>query len=638
MQKLRLSLAVGAALLAACDPTGGTEDEQVHVAVTVADATAIPSDGECAAITATRTSDLTVSQYRGPLATASFQAHTGEHLVSAVAYPAPCDTEPSPVPWVSDEQTVSFARGQNTLVLHFRANVQVGVDVNFEDPDASGIPVLPGSLRQTGRNGEDLAAGLYALDGWEVRAVDAAAGTETLLFSARGATGFTITPRGLAVLPDGRFVLQEGFGASPLQVFSGAGSALGAWPVVYPAGITPTPNVDGLEAEDATHFLRTGYLNEPLCDEAGNDCTYGLVERLELRTDGTGGTYLEVVAQYPLPVVPGYFIHEEYPVGVAPLVGGGFAVSTLESTVAINTHLMLLNADGSLRAGPVAVPGSAEGLVDDGTRLISLGYDGALRTFDRVTLAENAADARDLSVGVSYSVPVGLAWRSANGSFLAVNNELRVVTANSSFDAIATVPVDLSSFQQPLALEYKGDSDELVIADRVPPIDPLTSTRRPALSLFNPTTGAATGVIWLQGIDYTGVLRLRTVAYVAPQQRFVVHYRRLTLPNDPVNAQLFFYNLDGSPAGMVDLAPHGFTHVSSVNYLPGGNRLVVVAVATGGGQRLVQLNAAGAPVSSIALDPLRPVAELAPITSGPFVGQLGFIGTQPSEFWRGALP
>src|SRR5439155_3566234 len=311
----------------------------------------------------TRLADFQSSEYRGLLSGATFKAPLGEDRVTATAYPPPCGTEPGAAPWAADAQTVTIARGANTVTLNFHQNVDVGIDPNFDDTKP--LVVRAGSQVRISRNGEDTAGPNYALDGWEVKrlTLPPAPVTETVVFSIEG-KGVPYTPRGMARTPDGNFVFQLGEAQSPLYVFGPTGDRLDRWRVSYPAGKTEWNVVDGLEAIDATHFVRTGWLNRPAgCDLSTGHCLQSGLEILEKKV-ADGAAFIEVTQQIFFPELPTEQLNGEYAVGVAP-VGDKFAVTVLAN--AGGTALVLINRDGTIAAGPVAIPAAndIEGVFDD---------------------------------------------------------------------------------------------------------------------------------------------------------------------------------------------------------------------------------------------------------------------------------
>ena len=101
--------------------------------------------------------------------------------------------------------------------------------------------------------------------------------------------------------------------------------------------------------------------------------------------------------------------------GVAP-VGNKFAVTVLAN--AGGTALVLINRDGTVAAGPVAIPAAndIEGIFDDGAgRIVGIDYNGQLTTYNDTDLAPRAGETGNLGEGVGFGVPFRLAWRPAGG-------------------------------------------------------------------------------------------------------------------------------------------------------------------------------------------------------------------------------
>src|SRR5262245_52152379 len=305
------------------DERAGEIDSEVTVMV----AAATPVDGACTHITLTRLSDFSITEFRGALDGAAFQARAGDNHVTATAYPAPCTVEPAQPPWRADEQLVELLAGQNVLHLNFASDVDVVVDPTCEgqgDP----VAIAPGSLVRTGRNGEDAAGPNFSLDGFEVKAIGIppAAPSEAVLFSVEG-KGPPYSPRGMAVLPGGRFVFQVAELDQPLHVFDAAGNHLDTWTQgPLPGGLVAWSNTDGLDAIDATHLVRTGFLDIGFnCDVDGENCTFSGIDVLTIQPAGSGFRAV-VTQQFALPQPAG----SEYAVGVTA-VANGYVVATLPS-------------------------------------------------------------------------------------------------------------------------------------------------------------------------------------------------------------------------------------------------------------------------------------------------------------------
>jgi len=623
----------GAALIAALTACGAGAEEANGTAVAhVGSLGPIPADGQCAHITSTRLSDFAVSTYQGPLAGASFTVPTGEAHVTATAYPQPCSQEPASAPWVADEQITTFTGGANVLVLNFHATTDVTVDPVFEG--ARNVGVRPGSGARLGRNGEDAAGPGFALDGWSVNqiALPPAAAVETFLFSMRGQGGLTQAPRGLGRLPDGRFVAQQSEIDQPIRTFSAAGGFLELWPVVYLPTKIRWDNTDGLEAIDATHLVRTGYLNAPInCDPndpSGATCVQAGIEVLELQADTNGAPVLVVTEQIPLPAP----YNQAYPVGVAK-VGASYAVAALPGT---GTQLILLAPDGTVAAGPVADPGDVEGLFDAGDgRLGALDYHGALRMYNGADATPRAGETASFFDGLGFGFPRALAWNSAANQFLALSGERRLASLTPDMTGFVYLGIDLSGYLDPRGMDYRADVDQVAIADRVPPIDAATGTRIPRVDFYDLATSARVDSTTLGGLPAN--LRVPSIAYIPGRQQILSHYRRPGSPPDPIDSVIYTHRLDGSLAGLFDLRPLGIQRVFTVNYLPATDEILCTGVDIIGQVRMVVTSPTGQPRRSYRTDPIAGVSELAPITSGPYQGDLGIVFVEPSEYVRAVL-
>ena len=619
--------ALSVAMLAACGT--GSEEEPGTAIANVGLTSAIPVDGQCTHITSTRLSDFAVSAYQGPLAGASFTVNTGEAHVTATAYAAPCSAEPAEAPWIADEQITTFTTGANVLVLSFHSSASVTIEPSFEQPGE--VAVRPGSGARLGRNGEDAAGPGFALDGWSVTelTLPPAAPSETFRFSLRGQGGLTSTPRGLARLPNGTFVVQQFEIDQPLRTFSAAGAFLASWPVVYPPGTVRWDSTDGLEAIDATHLVRTGFLNAPInCDASGLGCVQAGIEILQLAADTSGNPVLLVGPQIALP--PPYNL--VYPVGVAK-IGANFAVATLPNTT---TELILIAPDGTVVAGPTAAPGDLEGLfaTADG-RLGALAYRGALSMYNAADASPRAGETAAFSDGLGLGIPRALAWDSAANRFLALSSDRRLVSATQGMTAIADLAIDLSGYLDPRGMDYRPDGNQVAIADRIAPVDGTTGTRIPRIDFYNLTTSALASSTVLSGMPAN--LRTYSIAYVPGRQQILSNFRRPGNPPDLIDSMVYTHRLDGSLAGAFDLRPLGIQRVYTVNYLLATDEILCTAIDLTGQVRLVVTSPTGQPRRGYRTDPIAGVSELAPITSGLYQGDLGVVFAEPSEYLRATL-
>jgi DNA-binding beta-propeller fold protein YncE len=608
------------------DDNAGEIDSEVTVMV----AAATPADGVCTHITLTRLSDFSVSEFKGRLDGAAFSALAGDSHVTATAYPAPCPVEPAQPPWRADEQLVELVTGQNILHLHFSGDAEVVVDPTFEGQGGP-IAIAPGSLVRTGRNGEDAAGPNFSLDGFEVKAIGIppAAPSETVLFSVEG-KGPPYSPRGMAVLPDGRFVFQVAEMTEPLHVFDAAGNHLATWPQApLPAGAVAWSNTDGMDAIDATHLVRTGFQDAGFhCDTDGENCSFSGLDIVAI--EPAGGGFRAVVAQQiflPSPAA------QEYAVGVTA-VANGYVVATLPDG---GTRLTLVGFDGAALAQSPIIPGDIEGLFSDGAgRIVAVDYAGRVTTYN-ADLTPRAGETAAYLEGVDVSNVVSLAWRDRGaGSYLGLSLDPRLVAIAPDASSASTIAAPLANINGPSGIDYRSDTDEVLVIERLSPIDPVTHTRLPLAHVFDAATGAPHGTIALEP-GAALPLRGRTIAFAPWTQQLASHYRH-GAPDPGLDAIVFVHNLDGTLVTSFNLRPFGFTRVDSVNALPGSQELAIAARDITGVQRLVITALDGTPHRSLRLDSVPPLADIAAITSGPFAGALAATVAQPSQLMRLTLP
>ena len=631
---------------AACDGLPGVgdgdgdDDERGQTVITVeVPLEGIPPSGECTHITSVRLADFATRNYIGPLAGATFNAPKGETRITATAYAPPCDPEPAEPNWIADEQIVFLVEGANTIHLDFRPNVAVGVDPIFWDDQDPQLVIQPGSEVRTGRNFEDGASPSYAIDGWDVMQVTlpptGGGGTPTtsMLFSTR-TSPLPYTPRGMARLPDGRFVFQVAESNGPLQVFDGAGNWLESWPVQRDPGMIQFDSTDGLERIDATHLVRTAFLNVPLnCpDFEGPDCIQSAIEILELRS-GPSGNFVAVSQQFLLP----FPYNVEYPLGVAPGPSGSFIVSTLPGGP--DTRLLRLDAAGALIAGPVMLAGSNEGLFLNaaGGKLAALTYKGMLSMHVPSTLAPRAGEVLSYLLGAGVSIPLSLAWNSSFGEFLSVDLDNQVVRANQTFTFAEPIGFDSSGYTLVSGLDLHELNNELIVLDRIPPIDPGTGQRLARMDRYDLFDSGYLGSTILQGVPAD--VRQQTLSVWQGPNAVLTHYRR---PGGVLDASLdstiFVHAMSGSLMFNFNLAAWGVRRILSLSALPVTNEIALMGTDQDGTVRLMVIDATGTPVRSYRTDGIHNFTDMAPITSGPFAGQVGVVTGQPSSFLRIASP
>jgi len=644
MRRASFALAWLVVLTAACDGVPGSDgddDDRGKVAVTVeVPLGGIPDDGQCTQITAVRLSDFEVSSYQGVLDGAIFTAREGEHRVTAIAYAPPCDPAAAEPPWVADEQIVDFIRGANTLTLNFRTNVDAGVDPIFWDDVDPELVLQAGSTVRTGRNFEDTAGGNYAVDGWDVMQIGlppnggGGAPSTTFLFSTQTSGALPYTARGMARLADGRFVFQLAESTSALRVFSGAGTFLENWPVVLDPGMIQFDSTDGLERADATHLVRTAWLNTPTgCPgPEGPTCIQSALEILEQRT-GPTGNFVAVSQQILLPAP----YNQEYPLGVTPApTAGRYIVSTLPGGP--DSRVLMLTSAGAIVAGPVTKAGSDEGLFLNTalTKLGTLTYEGALAMHNPNTLAPRAGEVFSYALGVGASNPVGVAWNGAAGNFVVLHGTNQLSFANETFTAGSPTPINASGYIAVSGIDVNSDSGELLLIDRFPPIDAGTGLRIATIDAYNLTTGALASSTQLDGVPAD--VRPRTLAYLGAGQ-VASHHRRPGGVVDPaLDGTIFVNNLDGSLAAVINLSAWGVHRILDLNYLPATDEILLLGTDVDGVVRLMVTTRGGTPVRSYRTDTIFGITDMAPIGGGAFAGQVGVVTGQPSSFLRIATP
>jgi hypothetical protein len=623
------SLYWSASVLAALSACGAEPEEARGTAVAHVGAVGLlPANGDCTHITSTRLSDFAVSTYQGPIVGASFTVDAGEARVTATAYAQPCSAEPADAPWLTGEQITTFNSGANVLVLNFHANAAVTIDAVF-DTEHKVTPRFA-TDRRLSRNGEDAAGPNFYLDAWTVIEVPLppAEPIEHPIFNMKGLGGLTTLPRGLARLPDGRFAVQQFEIDQPLRVFTPTptGAVVEIWPVVYPPDKIRWDSTDGLEAIDGAHLVRTGFLNTPIhCDENGAGCVRSGIEILELQADTNGAPVLVATDQIILPA-PYNLI---YPVGVAK-IGANYAVATLPTA---DTELILIAPDGTLVAGPTAIVGDLEGVVDAGDgRIAGFGYRGEVRMFDAGDAAPRAGESANLVDGLGFGSARSLAWNSAANELILLSTDRRLASADAGVTSITSLPISLAGYQDPRGMDYRPEGNQLAIADRIPPLS--GGKRFPRIDFYDLATATRASSTTLAGLEDN--LRLFSIAYVPGRQQIVSHYRRVGNLPDPIDSIVYTHRLDGTVAGLFDLRPFGVRRVFTVNYLPATDELLCM-VDLAGQVRLVVTSPTGQPRRSYPIDPIAGATDVAPITSGPFAGDLGVVSIEPSEYQRAVL-
>jgi hypothetical protein len=240
------------------------------------------------------------------------------------------------------------------------------------------------------------------------------------------------------------------------------------------------------------------------------------------------------------------------------------------------------------------------------------------------------------SDGLGFRLPRALAWNGAAGAFLALSLEKRLVSMTPDVTSVTDLPIDLSGYLDPRNMDYRPDGNQVAIADRVPPVDPMTGTRIPRVDFYDLATSTLTDSTWLGGLPPTVPMML-SLAYVPGRQEIVSHFQ---IPNngpEPIDSVVYTHRLDGSIAGVFDLRPLGISRVVAVNYLPATDELLCTVMDITGQVRLLVTTPTGEPRRSYRIDPIAGLSDLAPITSGPYAGDLGVVFSDPSEYLRVAL-
>jgi hypothetical protein len=399
--------------------------------------------------------------------------------------------------------------------------------------------------------------------------------------------------------------------------------------VVVPAGFIAFNFTDGLDSIDATHFVRTVYSSRGVCNADRSHCQRGALEVLELTRDVQGTSIAQVVQQFFLPDGP----DEAYPVGVASLGGGTFAVSYLPDS---NSELLVMNDQRGLLAGPVAIPGDVEGLAltDDG-RLAAVRYDGQVDMFDAFTLAQRP-ETGSYRLGAGVSTPQGLAWDSARSLFLTIDNGTHIMGAQADFSSAFDLDFDLGNLTQAYAVVYRADTDEVLIGDSFGFDDEggLATT----LTVFDGLVPTPARTIVLAGIVPT-TARATGTAFVASRAQLVTVVSRASgNPNPALEAVAFVHDADGNQVGKIDLSKVGMKRLFRVAYLPLTDELLFFGSVAGGKTRLVVTDAVGKPERSFRSGAFETTSGFAQVTSGAFIGQLASVELDPAFFFRATLP
>ena len=602
--------ALVAVIAAGCQTDFADAPATSEATALISTTTTVPDDGACAHVVATRLADFTVHEYLGPLTGGSLDVALGEHRVTATAFPAPCNAEPADAPWTAEQQLVTFAAGLNRVELRFhRAGTETTIDPVFDDESPL---VRSGSRRRIGGAYEDAAGPGYAIDDWNIvsLAVPPATQSSTTLFRLAG-SGLPYSPRGLAATTTGFVVQVSEPGA--LYFYDGT-TPLTTWPVDYGADQIRWTYTDGLEAIDDTHFVRTGWLDTPV--QCETTCVQAGIEVLELVT-GPDGARARVTQQIALP--PPY--NTQFAVGVAAIgtAGTSFAVTVLDDH---QTTLLLIDAAGTVLAASTIAPG-VEGVFDAaGGRIGTLDYHGSLALYDATTAAPLGQTA-DYRRGIDLVVPAAIAWLPAPRErlVLASGADRRLVTVGP--DGSSSPAYFPASYDNPSGLDYKADTEQLVITNRVPPIDETTNRRIPTVDFLSASTFALASSIQLRDVPLP--VRTQSLAYLGSSKLIATIYGRPGAVPDAIDAVVYLHDLSGALVRTFSLAPYGFVDLESASYLASSDELLLLAKDFTGTRRLVVTTTTGTPVRSYRTDELDGPLDLAPMTDGPYAGDVGVL-------------
>src|SRR5262249_28214151 len=183
------------------------------------------------------------------------------------------------------------------------------------------------------------------------------------------------------------------------------------------------------------------------------------------------------------------------------------------------------------------------------------------------------------------------------------------------------------------ARDHPPALDQILIADRLPPVDPVAGTRIPTVDFYSKATLERVVTVTMHGIALP--LRTISIAYMPARQQIAgIYHRPGGSPDPAVDGVIFTHNLDGTLAGQFDLAPFGFRSVQAVSYLPATDELIITAPDIAGVERLIVTSPSGQPRRSYRLDAIGDAIDVAPITSGPSAGDLGAAENPPSNFFQ----
>src|SRR5262249_44424059 len=155
-----------------------------------------------------------------------------------------------------------------------------------------------------------------------------------------------------------------------------------------------------------------------------------------------------------------------------------------------------------------------------------------------------AVETEHLPNGIGFNLPSMIAWNPNANQFVVLGGVVtQLVTAPTDFASTAPLAIDLSGYAQVTAIDVRAGANQLMIMDRLPPIDATTNTRVPRADFYDLNTHAQVQHVLLGGVS-TGQVRPDSAAFVGPRQQVISHYRRPGNPVDPtLDAVVYTHNL-----------------------------------------------------------------------------------------------
>jgi hypothetical protein len=133
-------------------------------------------------------------------------------------------------------------------------------------------------------------------------------------------------------------------------------------------------------------------------------------------------------------------------------------------------------------------------------------------------------------------------------------------------------------------------------------------------------------------------VRSQTLAYIPQGALIATHYARPgAVPDATLDPVVYLHDFTGALVSTFSLQAYGFVDIGSIDYLPASNELLIRATDFTGTQRLVVTTTAGKPKRSYRTDELEHPIDFAPMTDGPFAGDIGALETA-SSYVRIRLP